>query len=127
MKFISEAVALMNSPSTPPAVKPIFQRFIRTIISAIPCVATGNVPCMRDDFKIVGVKGMAKGEKLSKGPMKQLFAKMLKTDQKAAAKLSALPKTAGKQAVSITNNTLNKKANSIQQYLQKLAKGKAKA
>lgn len=104
----------------PQEVKPIFQEFNVGIAGLKPCVVKPNLQCILDAFENDGVKGMKQAVKLSHGTLQKLFQKMLNLDLVVVEQMNALPKSAGQQAVEISNFVFHTKANWIQQYLQQL-------
>lgn len=118
-RFTAESQAMIDSPTVPPIVKPIFKRFIAAIAAAKPCVAQANLKCILNTYKNVGVTGMEQGVKLSTGKLRQLFQKLLKLDRQAVKEMGTLPKDAGQLAVKLSEFVLNFKASIVQIYLEK--------
>lgn len=109
---------MIDSPYIPPQLKPIFQRFITAIAATKSCTAQAKIECIKNDFVNVGLPGMEQGVKLTRGPLKFLFQRMLALDRVAIANFGFIPKGAGPNAVAIANYVLSNKAEYIQQYLQ---------
>lgn len=116
-EFIAVSKAMINSITVPPQVKPIFQRFIVTLIEGKQCAEQANIPCIYDNYKNVGLKGMLQGASLSQGKLRQLFLKLADLDRVAIKILPTLPKDAGVQGVYISNVILSTKANEVHKYL----------
>lgn len=115
--FTRASQDMIKSPTVPPRVKQIFQRYLAAIEASKPCEAKRDIQCILNAFKTVGIKGMNEGIASSSGPLKQLFQKLLQIDQQTVSDLSALPASAGEKAVQISNVALNNKGNEIREYL----------
>lgn len=118
--FVEASKGIINSPKTPPAVKSIFERYIKAVADSKPCVEKPNKPCIMNVYEKIGVPGMKEGIKKSQGPLKQLLEELLLIDQKAVEELRAA--RTGEEAVKICQRVLNEKAIAIKKYLAKIKK-----
>lgn len=116
-KFVDASQGMIKSSKVPPRVKEIFQEFIRAIAASKRCVTTPNQPCIENFYKKIGVPKTEECVRLSQGPLKQTCQKMLLVDEETLKKLSALPRSAGKEAVDFCNNALGRKTIYINEFL----------
>lgn len=107
---------MIDSPSVPPPVKPIFVEFKKKIAEMKPCVVVPNYQCILDAFINTGVKGMEKGVSLTHGPLQQVFQRMLNLDRAGIAEMKTSPGD-GKHALQIANSVFHTKSEWIGQYL----------
>lgn len=126
VKFIAASQDVIDSPTMPQQVKPIFQDFIVVIPGLNTCVAEADLQCILDASENTVTKGIEKAVSLTDGQLQKLFRMMLNFSQHSNARLRALPKDAGHQAVQITDTVFANEANWIQQYLQKSQQPKPK-
>lgn len=117
-EFTAASQAMIDSPTVQPQVKAIFQEFLAAIDELKPCTINADLLCMRK-ILVNCLRAMEQGVKLSQGPLKQLFQKMLNIDLLAIAKSGELLRNVGRQADQITDSTLGSRTKLIQQYLHK--------
>lgn len=118
-RFAAASQAMANSPTVPPKVRPIFKRFIAAIDATKPCVAKGDYECIIRNSQEVGLGGMEEGAKLSQGPLKQLFEKLIKTDEMALTAASNFSKDDVQLVIQLSDIVLGYKASLMEDYLNK--------
>lgn len=90
-RFNDAAKKWQKSPGVPPQVQAIVQTFIDVVNKLHPCFEQGDVKCLRDAIKNVGIAGLSKAKSLSTARLSNLIAALLAVDTKVYEDLKSLP------------------------------------
>ena len=110
---------LIDSESTPPKIKAVFQSFQAGILKLHPCFVNRNVKCLQDILSNVGIAGTKEFVAESTGDLHELAKKMYDIDLIQYSKLEKLNPGDGIEANKILCDLLHKKTLLIYDFVEK--------
>lgn len=101
-----------------PAIRKILDGFVENVESTKPCIFRGDLDCIEENLRKVGLAGLKKAERLAANPrLRKLFARLYSKDRSTLKQLRTFPNGEIIRPALLLCNMFNYKTDKIRQYL----------